>query len=169
MRRLWVVLLAAGCGPAAEIDGPLFVPAALTAEDAGVRTATTSTRRDAGPRDASPIDAGDPTCPEPTLESVRDRVFLTSCATSGCHTGPQAAQGLALDTLQLDLVSRLRQSAAQSPSSMPLVTPGQPGASYLYLKVFLPSPSVGDRMPPSAPLSACQLAGLRRWIEAGAP
>jgi len=172
--RFWI-LLALGltaCGPNAEIDGALYVPTAggaLTRQDGGTRTSTPSTRRDAGPRDASPIDAGDPRCPDPTLESIRERVLIPSCATSGCHTGANPSEGLALDGMLLDLASRLRQSAHQSPSGMPLITAGEPGASYLYLKAYLATPPSGDRMPADAPLEACQLSAIRRWIEAGAP
>ena len=96
-------------------------------------------------------------------------MLIPSCATAGCHTGGAASEGLALDGMLLDLASRVRRSAAQSPSGMPLVSAGEPGASYLYLKVFLATPPSGDRMPADAPLSACQLSAIRRWIEAGAP
>lgn len=157
------------CGPAVDIEGVLYDPSALnTTRDAGTRTST-QPRPDAGPRDAGPIDAGAPRCPEPTLEALREKVFVPSCATGGCHTGPSASEGLRLDAMLLDLGARLRQPAAQSPSRMSLVTPGQPGASYLFLKVFLATPPGGGPMPPSGPLLDCELAALRRWIEAGAP
>lgn len=162
--------LLAACGPAVDIEGVLYDPRALntTRRDGGTVTST-QPRPDAGPRDAGFVDAGDPRCPEPTLEALRDKIFLPSCATGGCHTGPTPAEGLALDTMLLDLGARLRQPAAQSPSRMPMVTPGQPGASYLFLKVFLATPPGGGPMPPRGPLLDCELAALRRWIEAGAP
>lgn len=162
--------LLAACGPAVDIEGVLYDPRALNTgrRDAGTVTST-QPRPDAGPRDAGTIDAGDPRCPEPTLDSLREKVFLASCATGGCHSGATPSEALSLDALRLDLASRLRQPAAQSPSRMPLVTPGQPGASYLFLKVFLATPPAGGPMPPSGPLLDCELAALRRWIEAGAP
>ncbi len=164
-----IIALAPACGPAVDIEGALYVPSVVPPRrDAGAATSTTP-RPDAGPRDSGPADAGDPTCPEPTLASIDEVVLRPTCATTSCHVGPTPAEGLAFEGSVVDLASRLRQPSAQSASRMPLVTAGQPGASYLYLKVFLATPPSGDRMPPDAPLSACQLTAIRRWIEAGAP
>ncbi len=76
------------------------------------------------------------------------------------------------------LYDRLVQlDAWQEPSGqlMKYVTPGDPAKSYLYNKaaggpVGEKSPGVAsDPMPPSGPLSAIDLAMLKKWIESGAP
>lgn len=168
-----LLAIAGGCGPAVDIEGVLYEPGRVVPprRDGGVSTTTTSTtpRPDAGPRDSGTADAGDPNCPEPTLASIDAKVLRPSCATRDCHVGPTAAEGLAFEGSVLDVAARLRQPSAQSASRMPLVTAGQPGASYLYLKVFLTTPPTGDRMPPGSELTACELSAIRRWIEAGAP
>lgn len=170
-----VPLALAACGPAVDIEGVLYDPAVAVPgrRDAGTTTSTVP-RPDAGPRDVGPRDvgtpdAGDPNCPEPTLEAIDEVIFQRSCATEGCHVGPAPAEGLALDGTLAELGARLRQPAAQSPSHIPLVSGGQPGSSYLYLKVYLATPPAGERMPPGEALTACQLSAIRRWIEAGAP
>ncbi len=111
-----------------------------------------------------------PACAQPNLASLREEIFLKKCAVSGCHIPGEMppTQDLDLSLPQAELIQRLMQPAAQSPSGMPLITPGRKGASYLYLKVFLESPLEGASMPPNGRLEACEIMALERWIERGA-
>ena len=63
-----------------------------------------------------------------------------------------------------------------SEAKMKRVVPGDPSASFLYLKligdsecVSVGGKSAGERMPKGdAPLSAAQIATIEKWIKAGA-
>lgn len=155
------------CGPAAEITGNLATDSA----DAGLNLreepfdAGTPRRRlyDGGPGSAD--------CPSPTLESIRERTLLSKCANSGCHGADNPAEQLDL-TLPLEALSaRLKEASHQAVTGIPLITAGAYGSSYLYLKVFLATPTTGEQMPPSPnpPLDACTLDAIKEWIAAGAP
>ena len=156
-----VVSLSA-CGPAGGPDGRML---AIAQTDAGLVVRTSS---DAGVM--MEIDAGGPPpgCPSPTLESLREEVFVPTCSTGACHGGPTARLGLDLSLPLGQLRPRLSQAAMQSPSNLRLIEPNAIGSSYLYLKVFLPAPGIGERMPPGGQLKACELQALKDWINAGA-
>lgn len=152
------MLLVDACGPAGGPKGEL-------AQDPGARPTgrnNRSTSLDAG------LDANGEPCAVPTLAAIADQIFTPRCAGSGCHAGAEPAAGLALDLPLETLATRLREPSIQSPSHMPLVTPGQIGASFLYLKVAFDPPLVGQAMPPDAALETCALGAIRRWIELGA-
>jgi hypothetical protein len=140
------------CGPAVEIRGEL-----KTGSDGGASTL------------AGLHGDGGPSGPLMTLDDVRTQIFMPSCATSGCHAPPMPPLDLDLSLPTADLAPRLRQISKQSLAKIPLITPNAYGSSYLYLKVFLATPVVGDQMPPSAPLDARLIEDLRTWIQAGAP
>jgi hypothetical protein len=56
-------------------------------------------------------------------------------------------------------------------STLRRVEPGEPGKSYLYLKLMGTQESAGGsglRMPPTQPLEPAQLETIRQWIERGA-
>ena len=129
-------------------------------------------RPDAGssPDGGGAPDAGTagPTCPQPDLAEIRRLTFLPHCAISGCHDTSTTAAGLDLSSPLADLRALLAGTSSQSPSRMRLIQPGQIGQSYLYLKVFLPAPVAGERMPPGAPLPQCHLEALQTWIADGA-
>ncbi len=61
----------------------------------------------------------------PAIEKLLATRFVRVCA--GCHAGAEPAAGLALDLPLETLATRLREPSIQSPSHMPLVTPGQIG------------------------------------------
>lgn len=155
-------LILTACGPAGGPKGKLANGQALgqgaIGTDGGVPR---------GPVDAGWVDAG-ADCPAPDLEDLRARVFVPRCATSGCHASAAPAAGLALDTEGAELRDSLFAPSTQSPSGMPLVTPREIGASYLFLKVSLPAPLSGDPMPPEGRLPECEIRALRSWIEGGA-
>ena len=58
-----------------------------------------------------------------------------------------------------------------SSQGMPLVDPGDPGNSYLFLKIAGTDGIVGGRMPFGGPpfLTAGQIDAVEAWIERGAP
>jgi hypothetical protein len=148
---VWLIVIA-GCGPAVEIGGTLEIG---EGSDSAVQTPPVQ-----GPRREIP-----PGCPSPTLESIREQIFIPTCAKAECHVGPSAPEMLDL-TLPLDaLAARLSETSHQSVSGLALIEPGQYGASWLYLKVTL-----GQMPPPPAEkIPECELAAIREWIAAGAP
>lgn len=152
-RILGGLLLLAACGPA---GGP-------SSGTLATRTDTTTAPRRPPP---DPTTAPkEEVCVEATLEAIRQDIFLPSCATEGCHAGAAPRADLDL-SLELDaLKARLAASSKQSPSGMPLVNPGQPSSSYLYLKVFLETPLIGASMPKDATLEDCEIAAIRAYIE----
>lgn len=148
----WVLLIAA-CGPAGGPgSGRLAVVGQAERAD---ETQTTEPKTEA-PKG----------CLEPTLAALREQILLPRCATAGCHDAETAREGLDL-SIPLDaLTARLAAAATQSPSGMPLITPGQPGRSYLWLKVSVETPLIGVRMPKrEAALEDCELEALRAFIE----
>ena len=98
-----------------------------------------------------------------TFERVQATVFDVSCASSGCHDGsawPDLSAGKAYGNIV----------NIESTRGMPLVYPGLPDSSYLYLKLLPDAPISGGRMPLGGPyLDAASLEIVRAWIERGAP
>jgi hypothetical protein len=147
-----------------EIAGDLYVPPTdpgdqgLPPVDACVDT----------PSDASPQVA-------PTLTNVRDALFVSSCMFSSCHQGASAVAGLDFGAENLHELLTTR-DVQIADVAMPLVTPGDPGQSWLYRVVSECEPtddsgSVAPHMPLNAPELADPrlVALLRDWITAGAP
>lgn len=147
-------LVLAGCGPATRIGGDLGVESEESTAQTSGRQVETEESRAQG-------------CVQPDLETLRAEVLIPSCGR--CHGGEDPAEDLDLTLELADLRMRLLQPAAQSPAGTPLVTPGSIGASYLYLKVAVKTPLIGNRMPrASDPLDDCTIDSLRAWIEDGA-
>jgi hypothetical protein len=109
----------------------------------------------------------------PTFANVQ-ALFSTICVT--CHTA-----GATLD-LAPPAYDRLVNMPALDYTQPPvmdscggmLVTPGDPAASYLFVKISSDSPCAGERMPAtdigtSEPLPACAQNLIHDWIAAGAP
>ena len=98
-----------------------------------------------------------------TFERVQTRIFDVSCASSGCHGGsawPDLSAGKAHGNI-VDI---------ESTQGLPLVYPGLPDSSYLYLKLLPEAPISGGRMPLGGPyLDEASLEIVRAWIERGAP
>lgn len=100
-----------------------------------------------------------------TFERVQG-LFDVSCASSGCHGGqewsawPDLRAGNAYDNIV----------GVESSQVIPLVAPGQPDSSYLYLKLLPDTGISGDRMPLGGPyLEPSTLETVYTWIERGAP
>jgi hypothetical protein len=101
---------------------------------------------------------------EATFSFVQENILDRSCALSGCHTDseyPNLSAGQAYG----NIVNGLSSSPDQ-----PLINPGDPDNSYLYLKLVNADGIFGSRMPKSSPpLSDELIAAVREWIERGAP
>ncbi|MGD8863462.1 MAG: hypothetical protein PVI30_25835 [Myxococcales bacterium] len=88
----------------------------------------------------------------------------------GCHSEPSPEAGLSLK--DGDVYARLLETSTQI-EDMPLITPGDPDASYLWLKITGDERIVGAPMPldpisGDRRLSDAELADIQAWIEAGA-
>lgn len=152
------LLLSLACGPAGTVSGEL----SAAKEAQGV------SQKEIPAVENEPED--ERFCVPPSLEALRTELFVPSCATAQCHAGETPAEGLDLSLEPVQLAARLLQPARQSPSGMPLVTPGSIGASYLLLKVALADPLRGAQMPKGeAPIEGCAQEALRTWIIRGAP
>lgn len=148
-----MILLA--CGPAGgPSSGRLSVD-----EDPASRLEAAERERAQEP----PVQEGP--CIEPTLAALSESLFVPTCATGDCHAGAEPSAGLDL-SLDVDaLEARLAEPSSQSPTGMPLVTKGELGASYLYLKVYLASPLIGRQMPRGGELAECEIEALAAYIE----
>jgi hypothetical protein len=145
-----------------EMNGPLYRPES-SPEDTGLDAVS--------PCVDAPVDAvaEGPT----TLESIRDTIFKTGCNYSACHGGATAAAGL--DLTQPDLASVLNGVPSVARPEMPLVDPGRPENSYLYLLLSKCEPVAANgesaaHMPRNAPtlLEPALVAKVREWIKSGA-
>jgi hypothetical protein len=144
------------CGPAGTLEGEL-------------RAETPAIMGELGEQDPEEMEMPPPkpTCVTPSLTAIRTEVFVPECG--ACHSGATPAQSLDLTLDETSLRMRLMQPASQSPSGLPLVMPGSTGSSYLYLKIAVRTPLIGDRMPRNDdPLADCTLEGVRQWIVGGA-
>lgn len=120
----------------------------------------------AGCEHADPVGPGETV--EPTLSSIQENIFSTSCALSGCHAGSSPQQGLNLSAGQAR--ANLVNVQSQERPSLKRVDPGSPDNSYLIHKVEGRSSIVGQQMPlGQQPLSEEKIDALRMWIEEGAP
>ena len=101
------------------------------------------------------------------LGSIQQNIFTPTCATSGCHIGAAAPQGLRLDegssfALLVDIASN------ESPGLL-RVNPNNPDLSYLIQKLE-GTATIGGRMPLSGPpfLPQTTIDVIRQWIADGA-
>lgn len=109
-----------------------------------------------------------PVDPSATFTRVQAEVFSTSCAFSGCHgaSGTQAGLNLTAGLAYANLVN----VASTEIPQIDRIEPGDPDASYLFLKVTGAPGIVGSRMPLEQPeLTPAQKDLIRNWILRGAP
>lgn len=99
----------------------------------------------------------------PDLASIQKNIFVRSCASAGCHSATEPAAFLNL--MSANLESELVGVASSVCDSKLRVVPGDPEQSFLYEKMSSDKPACGTRMPPSAPLSAEDLACIQQWIQ----
>ena len=102
----------------------------------------------------------------PNFSEIQANIFTPNCATTGCHLGAGAPQGLRLD--DANSFGMLVGVASSQESSILRVAPGDPDNSYL-LRKLEGSASVGAQMPLSAPpLEQASIDVIRQWITDGA-
>lgn len=101
------------------------------------------------------------------LSELKTNIFDKKCATSGCHTGTSAAQGL---DMSAGLYGKLVGVSSTLAASKKLVVANSPSTSFLYEKLAQPQPSAGARMPSTPPyLTQAELDQVSSWINNGAP
>jgi Ca2+-binding RTX toxin-like protein len=102
----------------------------------------------------------------PAVDYVSEVQPIFSGRCTGCHSGSTAPQNLKLDSA--NSFSNLVNVASHEVPSLKRVKPGDPDHSYLVQKIE-GTAAVGSRMPlNSTPLTADQIALIRRWISEGA-
>jgi mono/diheme cytochrome c family protein len=114
--------------------------------------------------------AAPPPPPPPTFNAtfseVQDNVFTPTCATSGCHRGAGAPQGLQLD--EANSYGLLVGVASSEDPGVLRVAAGDPNNSYLIQKLE-GTASVGGQMPLNGtPLEQSVIDIVRQWISDGA-
>lgn len=104
-----------------------------------------------------------PQC-EPTFESIQRNIFAIACGVDACHGTAIPAWGLTL-TDGPRARDRLVGKPSQSCGEFYLVSPGHPQDSFLWMKISMPRPPCGERMPYGGPpLSTWSQACIRDWI-----
>ena len=102
----------------------------------------------------------------PVFSEIQASVFTPTCATSGCHQGAGAPQGLRLD--DANSFALLVDVDSSQVSTIKRVAPGDPDNSYLIQKLE-GTASVGQRMPLNgSPLPQATIGAIRQWITDGA-
>jgi hypothetical protein len=105
-----------------------------------------------------------PAC-EPTFESIQKNIFQIACGVDACHGTAIPAWGLTLTDGRAR--ERLVGKPSQSCSEFYLVSPGHPQDSFLWMKISMPRPPCGVRMPNGGPpLPTWSQACIRDWITA---
>jgi hypothetical protein len=106
-----------------------------------------------------------------SFAQIQSDIFSQSCVAGGCHNAVSRAGNLSLvdgESYQ-ELLHAPTDNIVARRAGLARVTPFQPDASFLWLKVTEPGPGEGSRMPLSgSPLSPDQTDLIRRWIAAGA-
>ena len=108
-------------------------------------------------------ESGPPAGLQPTLASIQDNIFTPSCAySSGCHQGAMAQQGLRLDD-GFSLMNLFNVASVNYPFVR--VSPGNPDASLLILKLE-GNAQTGNQMPDGGPpLPFATVNVIRQWVE----
>lgn len=102
----------------------------------------------------------------PNYSEIQANVLVPNCATTGCHLGAGAPQGLRLD--DANSYGLLVGVASSEASSILRVAPGNPDSSYLIQKLE-GTASVGAQMPLNAPpIEQASIDVIRQWITDGA-
>jgi hypothetical protein len=106
-----------------------------------------------------------------SFSAIVSEILVPRCATAACHSGPPPAPPPQLDaTAAYEALVN-----APSASSVPMVTPGAPEASYLVYKLRGDAAAVGGSVltpmppPPDSLLDPADIAAIEAWIANGAP
>ena len=104
---------------------------------------------------------------ELTFLAIQSQVFTPSCATSGCHTGPNPQFGLNLSAGQA-YANIVNVNSLQN-SALKLIDPGNSANSYLVRKLRGQNIN-GSRMPNGrSTLSNSVIDSIADWVDNGAP
>lgn len=164
----------AEASPTPTVTGTATAP---PTETAPLPTATPTLPTAATPSPTLPTNATATASPSPTatqivtLADVQSRVFTPNCLTAFCHTSTALAGGLVLEdgASYAALVNVPAVNFDASNNGLVRVKPGDPDASFLYIKLTAPTLPQGSRMPMGqAPLSNESIALVRTWIAQGA-
>jgi hypothetical protein len=102
----------------------------------------------------------------PNFSEIQANIFVPNCATTGCHLGAGAPQGLRLD--DANSYGMLVGVPSSQSGSRLRVAPGDAGNSYLVQKLE-GTASVGAQMPLNAPpIEQASIDVIRQWITDGA-
>jgi hypothetical protein len=102
----------------------------------------------------------------PVFSEIQSSVFNPNCATSGCHQGAGAPQGLRLD--ETNSYALLVDVDSTQDPTVKRVAAGDPNNSYLIQKLE-GTASVGQQMPAGGPpLPQANIDIIRQWITDGA-
>ena len=102
----------------------------------------------------------------PNFSEIQANVLTPTCATTGCHQGAGAPQGLRLDAA--NSYGLLVGVPSSQSSSVLRTAPGDPNNSYLIQKLE-GTASVGAQMPLNAPpVEQASIDVIRQWITDGA-
>jgi glucose dehydrogenase len=142
-------------------------PPTIVALRVGASASTTTGPPAAGSGGTAPTTAG-----AATFSSIYADILTKRCAGPVCHSSSSTGASLnvaAADarTLRSTIVGKPASGSGCASSALPIVSPGQPDQSLLYVKLK-DSPPCGTRMPPTAPLPAAELERIRTWIANGA-
>jgi hypothetical protein len=114
-------------------------------------------------------------CVDLTWPSIHERIITPGCATARCHDDSDPAAQLDLSGDAMAAYDRIVDAAAVGLQCMsegtPILTPGDPDASLLLVKVEAPSSEdvCGSKMPLSgSALPQQRLCAIREWIDCGA-
>ncbi|MGI9232102.1 MAG: hypothetical protein ACR2RD_00590 [Woeseiaceae bacterium] len=100
------------------------------------------------------------------FSEIQANVFSPTCATSGCHRGAGAPQGLRLDAT--NSYALLVNVASSEVPALLRVSPNDPSNSYLIQKLE-GTASVGGQMPlGGSPLQQAIIDVIRQWVSDGA-
>lgn len=99
------------------------------------------------------------------------QIMRATCAVGGCHGEPSSAStdlgfGANMDELTLEAIIDVFDSYEGGQG--PLVDPGNPEGSSLYVTLTLDDPVLRMPQAPLNPLPEAQIELVRAWIEAGA-
>lgn len=161
---------------------PTEVPPTVTPEATGTATAPvptvtgtvppTPTATSSATPTATPTPSSTPTFnPDATLAQIQAMIFTPSCAIAPCHDSVSRQGDLVLVDGQsfAELVEVEPFNIPAREDGLLRVTPGDPDASFLVIKLEDPPLEYGSRMPMiGPPLTPTQIQLVRDWIAQGA-
>lgn len=95
-------------------------------------------------------------------------VIQATCALGACHGNPTGDTTLSFSSSSAELIKETLQTYV-SENGFPLITPGNPDESDLYLSLISEDENIRMPRTPLDPLDAETIEKVRSWIEAGAP